>query len=155
VRCKTEGAPLAATARASVGIQIIESLRGHTSGFAVPTFVIDAPRGGGKIPIMPNYVLSQSPDHVVVRNYEGFISTYTQPETYQRHDPSTCASCQRHQLDSGEEGQEGVSALFAGERVTIEPEGFAATHQRLRHVVLPPATTTISGNGNRNGHHGL
>jgi lysine 2,3-aminomutase len=139
----------------SVGIQIVESLRGHTSGFAVPTFVIDAPRGGGKIPIMPNYVLSQSPDHVVVRNYEGFISTYTQPETYQRHDPGTCPSCQRHQLDSGEEGQEGVAALLAGERVTIEPEGFAATHQRLRHVVLPPVTTTISGNGNGNGHRGL
>ena len=42
----------------ATGIQIIEKLRGHTSGYAVPTFVVDGPGGGGKIPLMPNYVLS-------------------------------------------------------------------------------------------------
>ncbi|NIV32516.1 MAG: lysine 2,3-aminomutase, partial [Anaerolineae bacterium] len=87
------------------------------SGFAVPTFVIDAPRGGGKIPVMPNYVLSQSPDRIVVRNFEGFISTYTQPEAYQRHDAETCPSCQKHATDSGEDGQEGIAALLAGDEV--------------------------------------
>jgi lysine 2,3-aminomutase len=131
----------------STGIQIIESLRGHTSGFAVPTLVIDAPRGGGKIPIMPNYLLSQSPDHVVVRNYEGFISTYTQPETYERHDPNTCPSCQKHRLDSGEEGQEGVAALLAGEQVAIEPEGFEATHQRLTRIHWAPIKTALAAAG--------
>lgn len=55
----------------SKGIEIIENLRGHTSGYAVPTFVVDAPGGGGKIPVMPNYVISQAPNRVVLRNYEG------------------------------------------------------------------------------------
>jgi lysine 2,3-aminomutase len=144
----------------SVGIQIIESLRGHTSGFAVPTFVIDAPHGGGKVPIMPNYLLSQSPDRVVVRNYEGFISTYTQPETYQRHDPGTCPSCQRRKLEAAEEGQRGVAGLLAGEAEVIAPEGFEVTHQRLTRIrwapitapIAAPIATTISGNGSGNGH---
>lgn len=67
----------------SKGIEIIESLRGHTSGYCVPTFVVDAPGGGGKIPVMPNYVISQSPRRVVLRNYEGVITTYTEPEGYE------------------------------------------------------------------------
>lgn len=62
------------------GIEIIESLRGHTSGLAVPEFVIDAPGGGGKVPVMPQYLISESDTRVVVRNYRGFISVYTQPE---------------------------------------------------------------------------
>ena len=62
------------------GIEIIENLRGHTSGLAVPVFLIDAPGGGGKIPLMPNYVLSQSDKRVVLRNYMGKISVYTSPE---------------------------------------------------------------------------
>ena len=66
----------------SKGIEIIEGLRGHTSGFCVPTFVIDAPGGGGKVPVMPNYVISQSPERTIVRNYEGVISTYTEPKHY-------------------------------------------------------------------------
>ena len=53
------------------GIEIIEGLRGHTSGYAVPTYVVDAPGGGGKIPVMPNYLVSYSDHKVVVRNYEG------------------------------------------------------------------------------------
>ena len=55
----------------SKGIEIIEGLRGHTSGYAVPTFVVDAPGGGGKIPVMPNYLISESPTKVILRNYEG------------------------------------------------------------------------------------
>ncbi len=129
----------------STGLQIIESLRGHTSGFAVPTYVIDAPRGGGKIPMMPTYLLSQSPDRMVVRNYEGFITTYTQPETYERHDPSRCSSCQRRELDSGEEGQEGVASLLAGERVAILPEGFETTHQRLTRIRWAPIKARLAG----------
>ena len=61
------------------GIEIIEGLRGHTSGFAVPTFVVDAPGGGGKIPVMPNYLVSMSDHKMVLRNYEGFITTYEEP----------------------------------------------------------------------------
>jgi lysine 2,3-aminomutase len=128
----------------ATGIQIIESLRGHTSGFAVPTFVVDAPRGGGKIPVMPNYVLTQSPDRIVVRNYEGFITTYTQPETYERHDPSTCPSCRQRQLDSGEEGQQGLSGLLAGERMAIVPEGFESAHQRLNRIRWAPIKASLA-----------
>ena len=65
------------------GIEIMESLIGHTSGFARPTFVIDAPGGGGKIPIMPNYVISRSVNKLILRNYEGMIATYTEPDNYQ------------------------------------------------------------------------
>ena len=63
------------------GIEIIESLIGHTSGFAVPTYVIDAPGGGGKIPVMPNYLISWSTKKVVLRNYEGVITTYREPRS--------------------------------------------------------------------------
>ena len=72
------------------GLEIIEGLRGHTSGYAVPTYVIDAPGGGGKIPVMPNYLISYSDHKVVLRNYEGYITTYEEPETYQRHDTRRC-----------------------------------------------------------------
>ena len=60
----------------AVGINIIEKLRGYTSGYAVPTYVIDAPGGGGKIPIGPNYVLSQAKGKFTLRNYRGKIYTY-------------------------------------------------------------------------------
>ena len=66
----------------SKGLEIIEGLRGHTSGYAVPTFVVDAPGGGGKIAIQPNYLISQSPDKVVLRNFEGVITSYPEPENY-------------------------------------------------------------------------
>jgi len=64
------------------GIEIMESLIGHTSGFAVPKYVIDAPGGGGKIPVMPNYIVSWSANKVILRNYEGVITTYNEPDNY-------------------------------------------------------------------------
>lgn len=64
----------------SKGIEIYEGLRGHTSGLAVPTYVVDAPGGGGKIPVFPNYVVSQSDRKIVLRNFEGKLYTYTEPE---------------------------------------------------------------------------
>lgn len=94
------------------GIEIIEGLRGHTSGFAVPTFVVDAPGGGGKIPVMPQYLISQSPDRVVLRNYEGVITTYSQPADYQSPDCSECPYCQ----DSL-----GVYSLLQGHGISLEP----------------------------------
>lgn len=65
------------------GIEIMESLIGHTSGFAVPTYVIDAPGGGGKIPVMPIYLISWSANKVVLRNYEGVITSYKEPDSYE------------------------------------------------------------------------
>jgi lysine 2,3-aminomutase len=79
------------------GIEIIENLIGHTSGFAVPTYVIDAPNGGGKIPIMPNYLISQSSSKVILRNYEGIITAYYQPEDY--HPPKCGQDCSACNLD--------------------------------------------------------
>jgi hypothetical protein len=74
------------------GIEIIEGLRGHTSGYAVPTYVVDAPGGGGKIPVMPNYQISMSDHKIILRNYEGYITTYEEPVQYQPHDPKTYAA---------------------------------------------------------------
>lgn len=76
------------------GIEIVESLRGHTSGFAVPTYVIDAPGGGGKIPIMPNYVVSWGVNKVVLRNFEGVITTYAEPDSYEaQYCDRNCETC--------------------------------------------------------------
>ena len=62
-----------------IGIKIIEGMRGHTSGLAVPTFVIDLPQGGGKVPLQPNYVLAQTEDELVLRNYQGRLFHYRNP----------------------------------------------------------------------------
>ena len=62
------------------GIELIEGLRGHTSGYAIPQYVIDGPGGGGKIPINPNYIVEKSPDKVVLRNYEGKRFVYPEPK---------------------------------------------------------------------------
>lgn len=67
------------------GIEIIENLIGHTSGFAIPRYVVDAPSGGGKIPIMPNYIVSWGTNKVVLRNYEGIITTYKEPDSYHEY----------------------------------------------------------------------
>jgi lysine 2,3-aminomutase len=63
----------------ATGIQIMEKLRGHTTGYAVPTYVVDAPGGGGKIPVEPVYVVSKGKGKVVLRNYEGNIYEYPEP----------------------------------------------------------------------------
>jgi len=114
----------------SAGVEIIEALRGHTSGYAIPTYVVDAPGGGGKIPVGPQYLISQAPGKAVLRNYEGFITTYTEPDTYAKHDPATCPACQKRQ--SLEKGQQGVAGLLQGHSMTIEPAGFQETHLRGR-----------------------
>jgi lysine 2,3-aminomutase len=61
------------------GIEIIEALRGHTSGLAVPVFVVDAPGGGGKIPIQPDYLLSYRNGHALLRNFQGRRFSYDDP----------------------------------------------------------------------------
>ena len=93
------------------GIEIIEGLRGHTTGLSVPTFVVDAPGGGGKIPVMPNYTISQGNSRVVLRNFEGVITTYEEPVDYVPN--CHCEECEK---------QIGVSALLSGQKMTIEPE---------------------------------
>lgn len=76
------------------GVEIMESLRGHTTGLAVPTFVIDAPGGGGKIPLTPNYLVSASPGRVVLRNFEGALFSYPDPgvASARPHEPAHSVS---------------------------------------------------------------
>lgn len=63
----------------SKGIEIIEALRGHTTGYAVPQFVIDAPGGGGKVPLNPDYILQRDEQRVLIRNYKGDVFEYPEP----------------------------------------------------------------------------
>ncbi len=94
----------------------MESLRGHTSGYAVPTYVVDAPGGGGKIPVLPQYLISMSPTKTVLRNYEGVITTYSEPQ-YIVED-CKCPECQ------GESTQKigGVGGILHGTEVkSLEP----------------------------------
>lgn len=102
----------------SKGIEIIEALRGHTSGFCVPTFVIDAPGGGGKIPVQPNYVISQAPGKVILRNFEGVITTYTEPNEY--HKECHCSICESKNQPNGI-AEKGVRSLIDGNCLMIEP----------------------------------
>jgi len=105
------------------GIEIIEGLRGQTSGYAVPTFVVDAPGGGGKIPVMPNYLISHGAHKVVLRNYEGVITTYTEPPTYEN--TCECDVCAGKHKDKFE----GVAALLNGQQLSLAPEGLSR-HKR-------------------------
>ncbi|MBN2446808.1 MAG: KamA family radical SAM protein, partial [Phycisphaerae bacterium] len=102
----------------SRGLEIMEYLRGRLSGLAIPTFVVDAPHGGGKIPVLPTYVVSQSPTHTVLRNYEGMLIAY--PEPYQEGQAPIAAP--------QEESAPGVWELAAGRHSRIQPE------KTLRHA---------------------
>ena len=135
------------------GIEIMEALRGHTSGFAIPIYVIDAPKGGGKVPILPNYLLSMSDSRVVVRNYEGFMSTYVQPTDYRPHNPATCPYCQARRSEEGQseglrQAQDGVAGLLSGQARTIAPEGWRALHQRDTVPDALPSEWFLSLKGN-------
>ncbi|NLB83704.1 MAG: lysine 2,3-aminomutase [Synergistaceae bacterium] len=109
------------------GMEIMEYLRGHTSGLAVPTFVVDAPGGGGKIPVMPNYVLGQSDRKTILRNFEGVITVYTEPDDNQSRCAGKCKEiCERAKsLSSG-----GVQSLFDGDIAALEPKELAREKRR-------------------------
>ena len=97
----------------SKGMEIIEGLQGHTTGFAVPTLVIDAPGGGGKIPIMPNHIISQGYHRYVLRNFEGRVTTYTEPEHYVPD--CHCPVCRKEREDK----MKGIVLLAKGEQMTL------------------------------------
>jgi lysine 2,3-aminomutase len=104
------------------GMEIIESLIGHTSGFAVPTYVIDAPGGGGKIPIMPNYIISWSTNKVILRNFQGVITSYQEPESYvSAFCDRKCKQCNLHlKVDEAAEYRSfGIEKLLSDENDTI------------------------------------
>lgn len=95
------------------GMEVMEGLQGHTTGFAVPMYVIDAPGGGGKIPIMPNHVVSQGHRRYVLRNFEGRITTYIEPEGYEPE--CHCEVCRKEREDR----MKGVVLLAGGEQMTL------------------------------------
>jgi lysine 2,3-aminomutase len=116
------------------GVEIIENLRGHTTGLAVPTFVIDAPGGGGKVPILPQYLISMSDQKAIVRNFEGRICAYSQPEDYRQGQcPPDCTYCRNEERRS----KVGVAGLLAGDEVMLA----APEHDPDRHAEhAAPAT---------------
>jgi lysine 2,3-aminomutase len=79
-------------------------------------------------------MLSMSDSKVIVRNYEGFVTAYTQPKDYQGHDSQTCPYCQSHR---NEAGQEGVAGLLSGQTREIAPQGWHETHARIPHIPSP------------------
>jgi lysine 2,3-aminomutase len=102
------------------GLEIMEGLRGHMSGLGVPTYVVDSPHGGGKIPLMPNYLVSASDDAVVLRNYEGMLVRY------QAEDKSPTVQADHTQ---------GVSALMNGAKTVLMPENNERMNRRSLHVL--------------------
>jgi len=104
----------------AMGVETMEFLRGHTSGLAVPTYVIDAPGGGGKIPVMPNYLLTLSDDRAIVRNYRGLMSAYTNP----RERDSACSTALEIEksMISERPKQTAYYDLVDGLRVFLEPQ---------------------------------
>jgi lysine 2,3-aminomutase len=111
----------------SKGIEIIELLRGHTSGFAVPTFVIDAPGGGGKIPVGPQYLISQSNDKVILRNYEGVICAYTEPED-KSSECNECSLCEEYKNE--DEPMTGIEKLFNEKKLSLVPKSNIRMNRR-------------------------
>jgi lysine 2,3-aminomutase len=89
------------------GLEIMEGLRGHMSGLGIPTYVVDSPHGGGKIPLMPNYLVSASDDAVVLRNYEGMLVRYQAEDKPTTIEPAATR---------------GVSALLTGVKSSLMPE---------------------------------
>src|SRR5512139_447276 len=117
------------------GIELMEGLRGHTSGFAVPQYIVDAPGGGGKIPVMPNYLLSMSDHKIILRNFEGYITTDEEPTDYI---PEKAAKFKGEKRP--EPGQGGLTALLDREEMFIKPEGSDKIHERrgIQHRLKDP-----------------
>jgi lysine 2,3-aminomutase len=106
----------------STGIHILEHLSGHTTGFAVPEFVVDLPGGGGKMPVNPRYMISQSDRVVIFRNYEGVIAKYIEPEDSSFLGcPEKCTICDDRENRGLDQPKVGLEKLYAGEALSLEP----------------------------------
>jgi lysine 2,3-aminomutase len=102
------------------GLEIMEGLRGHLSGLGIPTYVVDSPHGGGKIPLMPNYLVSASDDAVVLRNFEGMLVRYQAEDKPSTVQPTVT---------------QGVSSLLQGTQSVLVPESSARMARRRLHLV--------------------
>jgi len=112
------------------GIEIMEFLRGHTSGLAIPQFVMDAPGGGGKVPLMPNYVLGNYGDSIVYRNFEGVIGRYDDVP----RQPHTCERC----ADRESKHERGIAKLLNRTADRFEPTAVRDIPKPLRKKVDVP-----------------
>jgi lysine 2,3-aminomutase len=124
------------------GLEIMEGLRGHLSGLAIPTYVVDGPHGAGKIPLMPNYLVSASDDAVILRNYEGVLIRYVAEDKATHVQPTAT---------------KGVSALLQGDRTALIPEGTERMTRRKKNDAARLAldgvasTEPLATNGKANG----
>jgi lysine 2,3-aminomutase len=107
------------------GIEIMEGLRGHMSGLGIPTYVVDSPHGGGKIPLMPNYLVSASDDAVVLRNFEGLLVRYQAQDRPATIQPTATR---------------GVSALLQGTNSALVPENSERIQRRRKAGKAPAAS---------------
>ncbi len=118
------------------GLEIIQGLRGHTSGYAVPHYVIDAPGGGGKIPLLPEYFVGQEGDEVVLRNYEGKLYRYPNPKVTVEPDSQLYLERQNKPgIESTYDlrGIPGSSAQQTGDAVAIEKAIPTDTHLQMAY----------------------
>ncbi|MBY6277301.1 MAG: lysine 2,3-aminomutase [Symbiobacterium thermophilum] len=132
------------------GVAIIEALRGHTSGFCVPTFVVDAPGGGGKIPVMPQYLISQSDGRVILRNFEGKISIYHEgtPEDHVADGKCTLCGTDHSEIKIGPAAELWAVRRRAGE---VElPEGVTRLGQR-QPLITPEQLAALEPAGGGSG----
>jgi lysine 2,3-aminomutase len=123
------------------GLEIMEGLRGHMSGLGIPTYVVDSPHGGGKIPMMPNYLVSASDDAVVLRNYEGMLIRYQAEDKPQTAQPTRTR---------------GVSSLLQGTKTALIPENSERMARRQLNLLTSPENNyheqeTHETNGHSNG----
>jgi lysine 2,3-aminomutase len=117
------------------GMEIMEGLRGHMSGLGVPTYVVDSPHGGGKIPVMPNYVITASDDAVVLRNYEGMLIRYQAEDRPNTTQPAATR---------------GVSSLLQGSKSALVPEN-SERMARRRQLHLIDSGENENGCGSGDG----
>jgi len=111
------------------GIEIIENLRGHISGFKIPTYIVDT-LGGGKIPVFPDYLISMSDRKVILRNYEGGIFSYTEPIDKISYCPKNCDLCDKEPYL---ESKDGPASMLSGKRLLIEPTESQRIKRRNGH----------------------
>lgn len=110
----------------SKGLEIMEHLSGHTSGFAVPEFIVDLPGGGGKTPVNPRYLLNWNGRVVIFRNYEGVIAKYVEPEDQSSPGcPPNCRICKEREQRGLDQPKVGLERLFDTDEVCLEPAGLA------------------------------
>jgi lysine 2,3-aminomutase len=115
------------------GLEIMEHLVGHTTGFAAPVFTVDLPGGGGKVPVNPNYMIGQSDRVVIFRNYEGVIAKYVEPEdTSFMGCPETCTICNEREARGLDQPKVGLEKLYAEEAISLEPKDLERNKRKER-----------------------